>query len=474
VALGMAQPADARRAGLSFDTKVCLSVLGALMVVTALEAGGIMRRLVRAAAVAPLAGGLCAGAITVAILAIMSRRSGCGWHWAGLTPAHGLLGAACLLSTMWLVAMARGWWPGLVSPLFLASGFGLFAMGHGTRLILTREPVEPEATGMIPQRQGVALGVVLLFLACVGFALTPASLAWRMSCVGDGMEFSDAIDNGQVQRLEELLNQHPGALKAFDLMGLGLLDEAALHGQPEAAKLLLQRGADPNAAGTFGTRPIHCAAMAGAKDVLVLLLAAGADPNVEDAHGGTPLYYAAEGNHDECVRLLLAHGARHDIFSAAATGDLEALFHFIHVADLDGREVRGRTPLDVAAAAGHAPIVDALLDAGADAEAKDGAGRTPLLLAAINGRRDAAAALLKKGADPDAADEEATTPLHAAARAGDVGMAGLLMDSGADPNPRDGQGLTPMMIAVLAKDEQMIKLLQLHGVPKMKVIRVGP
>jgi ankyrin repeat protein len=477
-AAGMALRADASRpARLSFDAKVCLALLGVLAFVTALEAGGILGHVVPAVAVAPLAGGLCAGAITVAIWMLASRRTDRGWHWPGLTPAHGLLGSACLLSTAWLVAMARGWWPGLVSPLFLVAGFGLYAVGQSTRLVRAREAVEPAATAVgetkVSQRQGVVLGAVLLFLACAGFVLTPASLAWRMSCVRHSMEFLDAIENARIAKLEELLDEHPGAIGAFELLGNSLLSTAALHSRPEAARLLLQRGADPNAEEILGMRPLHFAAVAGANEVAALLLANGADPNVEDGFGGTPLFHAAEGNHEKCADLLLAHGARHDVFSAAATGDLAALFHVIHVADLDARTVRGRTPLHVAAAAGHAPAVNALLEAGAGTEARDGAGRTPLLLAVANGHTDSAAALLSKRADPDAADEDGMTALHAAAQDGDADMARLLLDCGANPDPRAADGTTPMILAVLDNHEEVIDVLCGHGVREVHIIGTG-
>jgi ankyrin repeat protein len=52
-----------------------------------------------------------------------------------------------------------------------------------------------------------------------------------------------------------------------------------------------------------------------------------------------------------------------------------------------------------AAAEGHAKVVEALIEAGADIRTRLQSGFTPLLFAARDGRSDVAAVLLKSGAD---------------------------------------------------------------------------
>ncbi|MDY7110489.1 MAG: ankyrin repeat domain-containing protein, partial [Planctomycetota bacterium] len=94
-------------------------------------------------------------------------------------------------------------------------------------------------------------------------------------------------------------------------------------------------------------------------------------------HGG--LHWSAEQCRPELTRLYL---------------DLEE--------PVDLRDTNGVTPLMRAAAAGCAPCVTMLIDAGADVNAADADGRTPLLWAAFNADADTVQTLLDAGADPTA------------------------------------------------------------------------
>src|SRR5947209_7807389 len=96
----------------------------------------------------------------------------------------------------------------------------------------------------------------------------------------------------------------------------------AIHTQqPAAVRLLLQRGADPNAATPGGVTPLLMAADDPDPTTVRLLLAHGANPLVEGPGGVTPLTQAVSGGaltdftdrpllggcHPATVRALLAH-----------------------------------------------------------------------------------------------------------------------------------------------------------------------
>jgi ankyrin repeat protein len=121
----------------------------------------------------------------------------------------------------------------------------------------------------------------------------------------------EAAATGRADRLRELLDADAGARHARTPEGFTPLGLAAFLGGPEAVRVLLDRGADPDddADNQFGVRPVNAAAAAHDHATMRLLLAAGADPNARQQGGFTPLHEAAHTDDVEMAELLLAHGA---------------------------------------------------------------------------------------------------------------------------------------------------------------------
>uniref|UniRef100_A0A831XMX8 Ankyrin repeat protein n=1 Tax=Geobacter metallireducens TaxID=28232 RepID=A0A831XMX8_GEOME len=112
-----------------------------------------------------------------------------------------------------------------------------------------------------------------------------------------------------------------------------------------------------------------------------LLLSKGADPNARDYHGRTPLILEAENWSDarpEVVRHLLEHGA-----------------------DVNARDDTGRSALLAAAERGNGAVVRILLEKGADLSLENREGKTAWHLAAQRGDREMMALLEKGGAGRD-------------------------------------------------------------------------
>ncbi|MBX3170734.1 MAG: ankyrin repeat domain-containing protein [Candidatus Eremiobacteraeota bacterium] len=67
------------------------------------------------------------------------------------------------------------------------------------------------------------------------------------------------------------------------------------------AELLLQNGADPNAAGRLGEAPLH---IAGSPDIARLLIRHGAKVHLPDQHGNTPMDWAVKEKNQELIVIL--------------------------------------------------------------------------------------------------------------------------------------------------------------------------
>jgi len=125
-----------------------------------------------------------------------------------------------------------------------------------------------------------------------------------------------------------------------------------------------------------------------------------------------------------------------------------------------------------AAQEGHADVVRALLDKGADVNAKRRDGWTALMIAANNGHADVVHALLDKGADVNAKDNDGVTALMAAAGNnlnyngswnGHVDVIRALLDKGADVNAKMSDGWTASMIAAQNGHADVVKILKNAG-----------
>ena len=93
-----------------------------------------------------------------------------------------------------------------------------------------------------------------------------------------------------------------------------------------------------------------------------------------------------------------------------------------------------------AARANDVPLMESLLQGGADLNAKDARGFSALMLAAYSGCEEAFRWLVSQGADVNS-DAGGNTVLMGAAFKGHLGMVKLLVEKGADPTRRNAQGM---------------------------------
>ena len=138
------------------------------------------------------------------------------------------------------------------------------------------------------------------------------------------LDIFEASSLGRTERVEELLATDPGVATETASDGYTPLHLAAFFGHLDAARLLVEAGAEVDAVSMDAQRltPLHSAAAGRHPEIVELLLGGGADPNVRQRGGWTPLHAAAQNGDSSSVEALLAAGAdataRHDGGSSAA------------------------------------------------------------------------------------------------------------------------------------------------------------
>ncbi|MGH3014661.1 MAG: ankyrin repeat domain-containing protein [Gaiellaceae bacterium] len=159
---------------------------------------------------------------------------------------------------------------------------------------------------------------------------------------GRELDVFESAAVGQTDRLRELLEGDPDLAAAWAEDGFTPLHLAAFFRHPDAARLLVERGAPVDVVARnqdIAATPLQSAVTAGEEETAALLLARGADPNFEHGGGFTPLHAAAHHGSERLVELLLAH---------------------------DGDRLRaddeGRTPAAYARQAGHEALAARLED----------------------------------------------------------------------------------------------------------------
>ncbi|KAK2743345.1 hypothetical protein FQN55_007280 [Onygenales sp. PD_40] len=224
---------------------------------------------------------------------------------------------------------------------------------------------------------------------------------------------SYAAEQGQTDAMGLLINDWGANTEIVDvkqriryLMPLGDKSKtpllyAASKGHTAVIKLLVENGANPDAADVWGNTSMFHAAINGAAAAVKLLLHFGADPNLTGSikrRGDTsytsrmtPLAAATEIGQAEVVRVPLATS---------------------HV-DVDTQDADGLTPLSYAALHGSVEIVNLFLKTGrVNPNSNDGNGRTMMSYAVIAGHEGVGRLLLATGqVDPHSKDASGRKPL---------------------------------------------------------------
>ncbi|MEW8505745.1 MAG: ankyrin repeat domain-containing protein [Candidatus Thiodiazotropha sp.] len=163
-----------------------------------------------------------------------------------------------------------------------------------------------------------------------------------------------------------------------------LIELAIVRDDIKSLGEILKTGADVNSKTINGHVPITVAAMFGNLEAAKLLLEFGADIN-HMTRRGTPLHNASKLGQAEFVKYLLENGADTDL-----------------VNDSEEDWLKGMNALHYAAYNASLNVLKLLLDSGMNVDVRTGQGMTPLMYAAMMDNEYIVGELLKRGADIEA------------------------------------------------------------------------
>jgi len=273
---------------------------------------------------------------------------------------------------------------------------------------------------------------------------------------------SRAIREGDLDAIRGLHREDPEIVDAGDSHGNRPLGVAVEFARLDAFELLLELGADVLAKNHGGASELDGIAAVESRAFYDLVVARGVEPSVHQAAsagdldrlavlldggartaarlpGQTPLHSAVLGGAEASVQMLVEHGA-----------DVEARMHW-H----DGPYY---TPLAMIArcprAEARPAIATALLEAGTEIDTLAGTFGGTLLHEAIQlGDRPLVELLLERGADVDRQDLAGNTPLHKAVSRGPVAVVEMVLARSPDltlttrPGPTQRGGETALQVA---------------------------
>ncbi len=263
---------------------------------------------------------------------------------------------------------------------------------------------------------------------------------------GATLDAWSAAGLGKTNELAALLRVDPALANARDGLGRTPLHYATIASEIDAAKLLIQAGADLSAQTTkpifdhssrpmyrstpslpAGTTPLHLASMFGNADLIGLFLHSGAAVGQPNGDGETALHLAARQWQTNALQLLIAahapldatnHAGHTALWAAVESSVWQNVESLLRAGAQAKTASQSETLLHVAAQRGSpgGNVIDVLLRHGLKLEARDAKGRTPFMLAAEAKQWDSMNLLLTKGSDINAVDTNGDTALHLLSR----------------------------------------------------------
>ena len=274
---------------------------------------------------------------------------------------------------------------------------------------------------------------------------------------------------GDSESVRRMLDREPARISETRPSGRRPLSAAVEAGHDAVARLLLERGADPNWGEPTAPkgRALYAAARAGRREMVELLLAHGADPNSSVDSSGNAVLASATS---DIRALLVSRGGTPDPYDTSWIDDDEELQR---VAGDPAETVRVSAAFAMVVSDGRRDRLERLLTAGLRVPPVLTGCQTYLLTHA-----DMLRTLLAHGMTPDVMNWQRQTLLHHICRHRQmkrwmspgtrdaVEKAGILLDAGADICARDEEyRSTPLGWAARSGAVEMVEFLLSRGAP---------
>lgn len=233
-----------------------------------------------------------------------------------------------------------------------------------------------------------------------------------------------------------------------------LIHLAARSGKANLVTNFLNLGAEVNATGDGNNTALHIAAEIDSLPIIAALLKRGANPNLNNNKGESALTIAIQRQNLSIAKTLIQAGS-----------DLKSLNNYgnpllMELCSVDTFGMKNST----------FPILDVLLQNGADVNRSNAYDNTCLSYALNRKNSKMFEYLLKKGANPNKIDSSSNSILHKAVRAAFyerlkneslTDIFSLILEYGGDPNFLDSQGMTPLHVSsIQANNRDSVAALQ--------------